>query len=80
MDQGTIEGFSAAYVIIYSIAWRERLTHIHTVLQQLHQAGLTAKQQKYQFAKTEYVYLGHGVGGGKVKPLPLENLFQTMQK
>ena len=68
-----LEGFSAAYiddVVIYSTTWREHLTHIHTVLQQLRQAGLTAKPQKCQFAMKECVYLGHVVGGGQVKPLP----------
>ena len=54
---------------LWTLNWREHLTHICTVLQQLHQAGLTAKPQKCQFTTKECVYLGH-VGGGQVKPLP----------
>ena len=75
MDQVVrgLEGFSAAYiddVVIYTTTWREHLTHIRAILQQLRQAGLTAKPQKCQFAMKECVYLGHDFGGGQVKPLP----------
>lgn len=53
-----LEWFSVAYiddVVIYSTTWREHLTQIRTVLQQLHQAGLTTKPQKYQFAMKECI-------------------------
>ena len=66
-------GFSAAYiddVVIFSSTWEDHLTSICTVLDQLRQAGLTAKPRKCQFGMSECAFLGHIVGGGKVKPLP----------
>ena len=57
-------------MVIYSTSWKEHLTHVRTVLGRLRQAGLTAKPRKCQFGMSECAYLGHVVGGGKVKPLP----------
>lgn len=62
---------AAAYLddlIIFSESWETHLTHLRMVLEQLRQAGLTAKARKCKFAATECVYLGHIVGSGVVKP------------
>ena len=62
---------AAAYLddlIIFSESWETHLTHLRMVLERLHQAGLTAKARKCEFAATECVYLGHIVGSGAVKP------------
>ena len=66
-----LEGFSAAYmddVIIYSETWEDHLRHIDQVLRRIRKAGLTLKMRKCQFAMSEFVYLGHVVGGGLVQP------------
>jgi len=57
-----LEGFSAVYiddVVIFSSTWEDHLTSICTVLDQLRQAGLTAKPRKCQFGMSECAYLGH---------------------
>ena len=47
-----LQGFSVAYiddVAIFSNFWDEHLQHANVVLQQIREAGLTAKPQKCQF-------------------------------
>lgn len=55
-------------IIIFSQTWTEHLHHVREVLERLRKAGLTARPSKCHFGMEEVVYLGHVVGGGKVKP------------
>ena len=41
---------------------------MESILEQLREAGLTAKPSKCQFAMKECIYLGHVVGGGIIRP------------
>ena len=71
----TLQGlgeFTVAYMYnigIYSQIWEEHKIHLETVLQRLHEAGLTVKASKCQLGSSELKYLGHLVGGGIIKPL-----------
>ena len=63
--------FAAAYlddVVIHSNSWEGHVSHIHSVLQRLREAGLTIKPKKCQFGMESCVYLGHVVGNGEVHP------------
>jgi len=65
--------FARAYIddlVVFSTSWEEHLQHLRTVLQRLQKVGLTAKPTKCQFGMTECTYLGHVVGGGKVRMEP----------
>ena len=67
------EQFAGAYlddVIIHSKTWQEHLQHLQEVFRRLENAGLTVKVQKCQFGQAEAQYLGHVIGGGRVKPDP----------
>jgi hypothetical protein len=46
-------------VVIFSKNFKEHLCHVSIVLQRLHEAGLTVKQQKVVFATEEISFLGH---------------------
>ncbi len=73
MDQilrGT-QDYAAAFmddVVIYSRTWEMHPQHLREVLSRLREAGLTARPSKCRIAMREVNYLGHVVGGGKVKP------------
>ena len=65
--------FSRAYLddlVIYSTSWQEHLEHLRGIMERLCGAGLTAKSSKCQFGMLHYVYLGHVVGNGIVRPEP----------
>ena len=66
------ESFAGAYLddVIFSLSWEEHLKHLAEVLSRLHEAGLTVKPQKCQFAQQEVHYQGHIIGRGKVRPDP----------
>uniref|UniRef100_A0A8C5PCY7 Reverse transcriptase/retrotransposon-derived protein RNase H-like domain-containing protein n=1 Tax=Leptobrachium leishanense TaxID=445787 RepID=A0A8C5PCY7_9ANUR len=67
-----LQGFVGAYledIAIYSATWEEHL-HIETVLDRIHQAGLTLKPEKCHIGMAEVQYFGHRVGGGKQRPKP----------
>ena len=67
------EQFAGAYlddVVIHSKTWQEHLQHLQEVFSRLENAGLTVKVQKCQFGQAEAQYLGHVIGGGRVKPDP----------
>ena len=66
-----MEIFVHAYLddlVIFSNTWEEHLEHLEMVLEKLQQFGFTVKLAKCQWARTECAYLGHVVGGGRVKP------------
>ena len=68
---GGMTQFSSAYIddiIVYSEIWSEHIVQLRKVLLCLRKAGLTAKTKKCKFGMAECVYLGHIIGGGKVKP------------
>lgn len=54
---------------IFRLSWEEHLKHMEIELFRLQDAGLSVKSSKCQFAIREWSYLGHVVGGGKVRPL-----------
>uniref|UniRef100_A0A1X7U211 RNA-directed DNA polymerase n=1 Tax=Amphimedon queenslandica TaxID=400682 RepID=A0A1X7U211_AMPQE len=65
------EQFAGAYiddVAIHSETWEGHLQHLREVLEKLQGAGLTANPSKCKFGMTEVLYLGHKIGGGRVKP------------
>ncbi|XP_063813504.1 uncharacterized protein LOC135052435, partial [Pseudophryne corroboree] len=65
--------FAQAYlddIAVFSRTWEEHLGHVGLVLERIRWAGLTIRADKCQMGMTEVQYLGHRVGGGKVKPEP----------
>ena len=63
------ENFCNAYmddIIIFSDSWEEHLEYIQLVVENLRQAGLTAKPSKCCWDVASLSYLGHVVGKGKV--------------
>lgn len=66
-----LEGFAVAYMddlVIFSQTWEDHLEHLEIVFGRLQGACLTVKKAKCQLGRREYVYLGHVVGQGRVKP------------
>ena len=64
------EEFARCYtddLVVYSKSWEEHLQHL---LGRLQAAKLTLKPRKCQFGRREVRYLGHVIGGGKVRPDP----------
>ncbi|CAJ0940772.1 unnamed protein product [Ranitomeya imitator] len=57
-------------ITIYSATWEEHLNHLETVLDRIHQAGITLNPNKCLVGKAEVRYLGHWVGSGKQRPEP----------
>ena len=67
---GGMTQFSSAYIddiIVYSETSADHLQHLQIVLLCLRKAGLTAKTRKCKFGMAECVFLGHIIGGGKVR-------------
>ena len=65
--------FARAYIddiVIFSWLWEEHLTHSQKVFSCLQTAKLTINISKCQFGRSEVRYLGHVIGGGKVRPDP----------
>ena len=63
--------FAAAYlddIVIFSEIWEDRLTTVRSVLSRLQKSGFTGKPSKCQFGMAQFVYLGHVVVSGLVKP------------
>lgn len=54
-------------VAVYSNTWEEHLPDVEVALKLLREKGLTVKIKKCKFAQEEVTFLGHTVGGGKVK-------------
>ena len=66
-----LEKYVSAYiddVAIYSKTWEDHLKQLKSVLARLRAANLTAKPKKCRFGMDETLYLGHVIGGGRVKP------------
>ena len=55
-------------VVIFSHCWEDHMKHLAQVFQCIHDAGLTLKRKKCQFAMPECIYLGHTIGSGQVRP------------
>ena len=65
------EDYAAAYLddlVIFSNSWKEHLEQLEVALSRIQKAGLTIKASKCQMGMEEYVYLGHIVGNGVVRP------------
>ena len=63
--------YASAYiddVAIHSETWEDHLKQLKIVLERLRAANLTAKPKKCRFGMDEALYLGHVIGGGRVKP------------
>lgn len=66
-----LSNFSDGYiddVIVFSATWGEHLSHLRQVFERIRQAGLTARAKKCQFGTSTCLYLGHIIGGGRVRP------------
>jgi transposase InsO family protein len=62
--------YSRAYfddIVVFSATWEEHMKHLKDVLQILDKTGIKAKAKKCYFGMEECSYLGHRVGGGKIK-------------
>jgi hypothetical protein len=54
-------------ILVFSGAWDEHVRHVKKVLDILQRENMYVKMSKCEFGKTPLVYLGHIVGGGKLK-------------
>jgi hypothetical protein len=54
-------------ILIFSGTWDEHVRHVKQVLDTLKREKLYLKLSKCEFGKIALVYLGHIVGGGKLK-------------
>ncbi len=57
-------------ILVFSESAAEHLQHVEHVLQRLCEQKWYAKRKKCEFAKTTARYLGHVVGGGRVRVDP----------
>jgi hypothetical protein len=57
-------------ILVFSGTWDEHVRHVKKVLDTFQRENLYVKLSKYEFGKTLLVYLGHIVGGGKLKIEP----------
>ena len=55
-------------VVIFSNEWKEHLNTIDEVLKRFSEYNLVVNLSKSEFCKAEITYLGHRVGGGKIRP------------
>jgi hypothetical protein len=55
-------------ILIHTVTWEEHLEKLTEVMKRLRRANLTAKPSKCFVAYGEVEFLGHVVGGGKVRP------------
>ena len=56
-------------VVVYSNTWEEHLDRLRALLVAIERARLTINLNKTEFGHAEVEYLGHKIGGGKVRPL-----------
>ena len=62
--------FADSYIddlAVFSTSWDDHLHGLRQVLEKLRAANLTVKGKKCQFGMAECSYLGHVIGGGRVK-------------
>jgi len=67
------ETYASSYIddiVVFSQTWQEHLDHLRDVFSRLQQAGLTLRSEKCHYGMKEAQYLGHVIGGGKVRPDP----------
>ncbi|GMI83616.1 hypothetical protein HRI_002030900 [Hibiscus trionum] len=57
-------------IVIYSKTFHEHLMHLRKVLQVLRENELYIKREKCSFAQQEVPFLGHIIGGGKIRMDP----------
>ena len=57
-------------IVVFSKTFQEHIVRLTNVFQALHQAGLTLKLSKCNFAQREVKYLGHIVSAAGVRPDP----------
>jgi hypothetical protein len=65
-----IDDFVIVYlenILVFSGTWDEHVRHVKQVLDTLQREKLYLKLSKCEFGKTVLVYLGHIVGGGRLK-------------
>lgn len=65
------EDYLAVYkdeVVIYSSTWEEHLQRLSDVFYHIQQAGLVINAKKCQLVKSEVLYLGYVIGGGRIRP------------
>ena len=54
-------------ILVFRRTWDEHVRHVKKVLDTLQREKLYVKFSKCEFRKTALLYLGHIVGGGKLK-------------
>lgn len=65
------EAYSSAYIddiVVFSQNWEDHFKHLRDVFTRLQTAGLTLRADKCRYGLKEAHYLGHVIGGGKIKP------------
>ena len=65
--------FADSYVddiSVFSDAWLNHLSHIHSFLSAVKSSGLTLNLKKCRFALSEVTFLGHVIGSGRHGPDP----------
>ena len=65
-----MKDFADAYIddlVIFTDTWEEHLRCLRVILEKLRRVNLTVKRRKCQFGMGECSYLGHVIGGGKVR-------------
>ena len=55
-------------IVIFSDTWQDHLNHIRALFTAIANFNLVMNLSKCEFGKSEIVYLGHKIGGGKVMP------------
>ena len=66
-----LQAFTSAYlddIAVFSNTWEDHLLHLQTVMQRLHDEGLTVKIRKCQLGMKSCSFLGHVVGLGRIAP------------
>ena len=56
-------------IIIHNDTWENHLNHMEIVFDKLREAGLKVKERKCTLGSGSYLYLGHVVGNGLVRPM-----------
>ena len=71
--QGHLQEFCLCYIddlIVFSDNFDDHLIHVRKTLRRFAEAGLTLKLRKCLWAAGEVAFLGHIVGGDKIRPSP----------
>ena len=57
-------------ILIHTVTWEEHLEKLTEVLKRLRKANLTARPSKCFIGYENITFLGHIIGGGKIRPKP----------